>query len=318
MGDSVSSNDIIRMKKQRLDNTNNTIIGHLNINSFRNKFVFIEDIIKLFVVFLVSESKLDHTFPSNQFRINGYKIFRLDRNRFGGGLILYINENILCKPLQEHMHLPKFEVIAIGFYQNNQKWLLLGLYKPSNQKTSNFIQNLSLILNRFFKNCDNVTLIGDFNLSIDDKHFKSFLQAYNLTSLIKEATCLQSGNLCYIDLILTNQKNMHELSNTFETGISDHHKLISTVAKSGSFKESLQEKIYRSYRSFNIEIFKKTLSDKLCRLESNSLKSKFVRHNNSPLMTKELRKAIMKRSQLKNRYNKNRNYENWYLDKKTK
>ena len=27
IGDSVSSNDIIRMKKQRLDNANNTIIG---------------------------------------------------------------------------------------------------------------------------------------------------------------------------------------------------------------------------------------------------------------------------------------------------
>ena len=33
-------------------------------------------------------------------------------------------------------------------------------------------------------------------------------------------------------------------------------------------------------------------------------------------MTKELQEAIMKRSQLKNRYNKNRNYENWYLYKK--
>ena len=41
-GDIVSSNDIITMKKQRLDNTNNTIIGHLNINSFRNKFFFVE------------------------------------------------------------------------------------------------------------------------------------------------------------------------------------------------------------------------------------------------------------------------------------
>ena len=33
-------------------------------------------------------------------------------------------------------------------------------------------------------------------------------------------------------------------------------------------------------------------------------------------MTKELRKAIMKRSQLKNRYKKNRNQGNWYLYKK--
>ena len=33
-------------------------------------------------------------------------------------------------------------------------------------------------------------------------------------------------------------------------------------------------------------------------------------------MIKELRKTIMKRSQLKNRFNKNRNHENWYLYKK--
>ena len=35
-------------------------------------------------------------------------------------------------------------------------------------------------------------------------------------------------------------------------------------------------------------------------------------------MTKELRKAITKRSQLKNRHNKNHYYENWYLYKKQK
>ena len=125
------------------------IIGHLNINSFRNKFAFIEDIINLFDVFLVSESKLDYTFPSNQFRINGCKTFRLHCNRFGGGLILDINENISCKPLQEHIHLPNFEVFAIEFYQNNQKLLLLRLYKAPNQKTSDFIQNLSSILALF-------------------------------------------------------------------------------------------------------------------------------------------------------------------------
>ena len=183
---------------------------------------------------------------------------------------------------------------------------------------------------RFFlkKNYDNVTLFGDFNISSDDVPLESFLQAYNLTSLIKETTCFQSSNPSCIDLILTNQKNMYKLSNTFETRISDHHELVSTVAKS----LRLQEKIYRSYRSLNIETLKKTLSGKLSRLESNSyrefkkafltilnkqvpLKTKFLRHNNNPFLSKELQKAITKRSQLKNRYNKNRNYRNWYLYK---
>ena len=130
------------MKKQRLDNAYNTITGHLNINSFKNKFVFIEDLMKLFDMFLVSESKLDHTFPSNQFRINGYKTFRLDRNRFRGRLILYINENIPCKLLQEHIYLPNFEVIATEFYQNNQTWLLLRPRQTCQTFCQKFYQNV--------------------------------------------------------------------------------------------------------------------------------------------------------------------------------
>ena len=95
----------------------------------------------------------------NQFRINDYKNFRLDRNGFGGRLILHINENIPGKPLQENIHLPNFEVIAMEFYQNNQKWLPLGFYKPPNQKTNDFIQNLSLILALFLKNYETSHLL---------------------------------------------------------------------------------------------------------------------------------------------------------------
>ena len=69
------------------------------------------------------------TFPNNRFRINVYKNFRCDRNRFEGGLVFHLNENIPCKILQQHEPSPNFEIIAIEFYHNNQKWLLLGLYK---------------------------------------------------------------------------------------------------------------------------------------------------------------------------------------------
>ena len=74
------------------------------------------------------------------------------------------------------------------------------------------------------------------NLFIDDVPLESFLQACDLTSLIKETACFQSScNPGCIDFILTNQKTCI-LSNTFEARLFDHQKLIVTVTESGSFK----------------------------------------------------------------------------------
>ena len=39
------------------------------------------------------------------------------------------------------------------------------------------------------------------------------------------------------------------------------------------------------------------------------IKTKLIRFNNNVFMTKELRKEIMKRSKLKNKFDRNRNYE---------
>ena len=64
-----SLNDIKKIKQQRVKNANNTIIGHLNIKPL----AFAEEIIQEFDIFFVSESKLDNTFPTNLFKINGQK-----------------------------------------------------------------------------------------------------------------------------------------------------------------------------------------------------------------------------------------------------
>ena len=70
------------------------VIGQLNINSIRNKFLEIEELIKEnFSIFLVSETKIDESFPSDMFRIDGFSSYRLDRDRFGGGLLLYVDAN---------------------------------------------------------------------------------------------------------------------------------------------------------------------------------------------------------------------------------
>ena len=73
-------------------------MGHLNINSVRNKFEYLNPIISpIFDIFLVSETKLDDSFANNQFSLNGCKMFRCDRNGSGGGLCIYVKETIAAK-----------------------------------------------------------------------------------------------------------------------------------------------------------------------------------------------------------------------------
>ena len=57
------------------------------------------------------------------------------------------------------------------------------------------------------------------------------------------------------------------------------------------------------FESFHLAV--KTTPDRF------ALKQKVVRNNNQPIMTKTLCKAIMKRSKLKNKFNKERNAKNW-------
>ena len=52
-------------------------------------------------IFLISEMKLDDSFPSAQFEIEGFTTpYRYDRNNKGGGLLLYIREDVPSRLLQ--------------------------------------------------------------------------------------------------------------------------------------------------------------------------------------------------------------------------
>ena len=65
------------LRKKRLDYPKNVIFRDLNINSIQNKFESISELIKgKLDIFLITETKLDASFPSNQFAMSGYKFVR--------------------------------------------------------------------------------------------------------------------------------------------------------------------------------------------------------------------------------------------------
>ena len=77
-------------------------------------------------VLVIGETKLDKTFPDNQFIINGFKTpYRKDRNANGGGVMIYVREDI---PSQEKVHnLPShIEAILVEINLRKSKLLLVG------------------------------------------------------------------------------------------------------------------------------------------------------------------------------------------------
>ena len=78
---------------EKLIHNKNPMIGYLNINSLQNKLTDLRVILKYLSLdyFVLSETKLDESFPKAQFTLDGYKIrARRDRNKFRGGLIEYV------------------------------------------------------------------------------------------------------------------------------------------------------------------------------------------------------------------------------------
>ena len=92
------------MQTIRKDNLSKLIFARLNINSIRNKFDFLADVIKDNIdinidnILMISETKVDHSFSVGQFLSDGFGTpFRLDRNRNSGGIMLFIRNDIPAK-----------------------------------------------------------------------------------------------------------------------------------------------------------------------------------------------------------------------------
>ena len=314
------------LKFIRIDNLNKLIIAHLNINSIRNKFDFLVNKIEGNVdILMISETKLDESFPTGQFLIDGFhEPVRLDRNRNGGGILLYIREDVPFKVLS-HESLPT-EGFFVEINLHSKKWLLSCSYNPEKGNIKNHLRALSTSLDIYSTHFDHFIVLGDFNVAIDNIDMKEFCQMYNLKSLIRVPTCFKNPeNPSCIDLILTNSPRSFQSSCAIETGLSDFHKMTVAVMKTSFQKLKPRIVSYRNYNSFDNEEYRDNLIEELSKqsFEKNSLhkfldtcrtvldkqaprKKKYVRGNHSPFMNKELSKAIMTRTRLRKKYLKNR------------
>ena len=114
------------------------------------------------VIFLIKETKLDNSFPSNQFAIPGYKFLRKYRKKnLGQNFFFNINDQLPSWSIKienfSDVDLPITE-IEIAICKN--KILVAGIYKPPNLIEAHFNTSLETVVSKLKNRYEKIIFMG--------------------------------------------------------------------------------------------------------------------------------------------------------------
>ena len=324
----------------RRDHPKNFIFAHINVNHFRNKFIEVAPWLNegIMDMLAVAETKLDDSFPSKQFKVENYTLYRSDRNCNGGGILCYIRS---CIPHRERPDLcyrdNGIESMIIEVNVRKEIWFFIIVYRPPQINTS----YLCLALEQMSEKCQflgkSVFVMGDLNVNVlKNRHaLADFLDTYCMQNVVKGPTCFKNpDNPTLVDVILTDSwSRVHKCINV-GNGISDFHNLICAASKMHVPQTCPRKICYRSYKHFCDTKFVEALTlapfhvsevfdniddkmwyhNKLLTDVVNvhaPMKKKVIKGNQLPYMNGELRKEINVKNMLRRKFNRYPTAVNW-------
>ena len=218
---------------------------HININSLLSKIDELRQIAKKSnaTIIGITESKLDKSVTDEEVKIEGYKILRDDRNRFGGGVACYIKSDIAYD--QREDILEEIENIFLNILLPNTKPILVGIiYKPPDK--TDFLEKFTKSLdntNNF--NVNETYILGDLNFDLLKKEETYYIKKYKdlylmhgFKQLIDKPTRITENSASLLDHVLTNSKDRVSQSGVINIGLSDHQLVYCT-------RKITREKFYK-------------------------------------------------------------------------
>ena len=161
------------LKEIKIQSPDKLILGHLNINSVGNKFEALTYIIDNNMDFLISETKLDDSFPTVQFQMKCFSVsYRYDRNGKGSGLFLYIREDIQSKLLISKSKC-NIETLSVAVNLRKRKWFLNCSHNPHQNLISNHLECLNRLIDKR-SSFDDFIFIGNFHVSTKNNSVINF------------------------------------------------------------------------------------------------------------------------------------------------
>ena len=124
---------------------------------------------------MICETKIDDSFPTEQFIIEGYStIYRLDRNDRGGGKMLIVKDNLLTSRLDKHCFPDEIEIFCNELNLRKKKWLMFCCYNPHKHLLKHHLFHIESAINFSSKAYENLIVLGDFNAEISDSIMEFF------------------------------------------------------------------------------------------------------------------------------------------------
>ena len=111
----------------------------------------------------IVESWLSQDISDSELAITGYTIFRRDRNRHGGGIIIFVKDTLSCTILPTSTS-SSIEFISLIFESYRSKFCISAFYRPPSSDVSYFDELFDVIEKLDIVNFSNYILLGDLTL----------------------------------------------------------------------------------------------------------------------------------------------------------
>lgn len=209
----------------------------LNIRSMTTNFSYFVDTIltthAYYNILGFTETRLDADI-AQLYTLPGYNMFTNNRNRYGGGVAIYIFDNLKSTQVNDYCLMDSYiESLGIEFKSMSKTCLCLCIYRPPQGNTNDFINAINNILSSAYnKKYYNIFLFGDFNIDLMQRNnvvqeFINTMSTYSLFPLTTRPTRATSTSATLIDHIWSTQIEQNIGNYIINTDITDHFPVLS-------------------------------------------------------------------------------------------
>jgi len=104
---------------------------------------------------------------NSEIALPGYQLYRRDRNRHGGGVLIYVKDHFVCSILPSADNL---EIITVSVCYGSSKVFISLFYRPPNSSSQIFDDLFLYLQSLNVGSFCNYILLGDFNVNFVINH----------------------------------------------------------------------------------------------------------------------------------------------------